>query len=231
MSSQPRPREQRPRCRRSARRGSVRALGSSARRSSIGVDPALEDPVGQERAQRGAGGGVGIDVGHHVEALGARGVDQRERVGHAAPVRPARRLEVAHLHGQPALAADPDGLAPPRRAASRPRRGCGSRRSRGRAPRGGRWRRSRRWPRRSPARRSGRWRARRRRRAIDSSINRSMRASSRAVGGRRAKPIAASRSVPWPTSWTTFSATPPVGVARQVVAPSSATRSPCPGGV
>ncbi len=44
--------------------------------------------------------------------------------------------------------------------------------------------------------------------AMDSSISRSMVACSRAVGGRRAKPMAASRKVPWPMSCTTFSATP-----------------------
>ena len=32
--------------------------------------------------------------------------------------------------------------------------------------------------------------------------------SSAPVGGRRAKPMAAMRSVPWPTSWTTFNAVP-----------------------
>ncbi len=74
------------------------------------VDAALQHPVGQQRAQRGAGGGVGVDVAHHVLALGARGVDQGEGVGDLAPARPARGLHVAHLGGQSALAADADGL-------------------------------------------------------------------------------------------------------------------------
>ena len=75
------------------------------------LDPALEHPVGQERAQRGAGCGVGIDVGHHVlTAFRARGVDQAERALHLAPVGPARRLDVAHLHGHARLAPDADGL-------------------------------------------------------------------------------------------------------------------------
>src|SRR2546427_9335439 len=42
----------------------------------------LESPVGQERAERRARRRVGIDVGHHVEPLAPRSVDQRERVGH-----------------------------------------------------------------------------------------------------------------------------------------------------
>ncbi len=44
--------------------------------------------------------------------------------------------------------------------------------------------------------------------AIASSIMRSIVACSVAVGGRRAKPMAARRSVPCPTSWATFSAMP-----------------------
>src|SRR5215510_12126877 len=76
-----------------------------------GVDPALERPVRQERPERRAGGGVRIDVRHDVEPLGSRRVDQLERLGDLAPVGTARRLHVADLDRQIALAPDVDRLS------------------------------------------------------------------------------------------------------------------------
>ena len=76
-----------------------------------GVDPTLERPVRQERPDRRARGGVRVDVGHHVESLGPRRVDQGEDIRHLSPVGTSRRFHVANLDRQVALASDVDRLS------------------------------------------------------------------------------------------------------------------------
>ena len=51
--------------------------------------------------------------------------------------------------------------------------------------------------------------------SIPSAMYRCIRASSAAVGARRAKPIAAILRVPWPISWITLSAVPLESKARR----------------
>jgi hypothetical protein len=75
------------------------------------VQAAVERPRGDGGLEAGAPGGVGIEVGRHVDAAGARRVDQGTGDAHQrAPPRLEGRLEVVDLHPGSAPLTDLDRL-------------------------------------------------------------------------------------------------------------------------
>ena len=92
------------------RRPDARAVGGIGQPREERLAAAGVDPGRQERAEGRAARRVRVHVGGHVEALGARRLDQLDRLGHPRPVRPARGLEVADLHRDGGPAPDLDRL-------------------------------------------------------------------------------------------------------------------------
>ncbi len=82
--------------------------------ASQGIHESIEDRaaaalarrIREEDRQAGRVGGVGVGIGQHVEAGGARALDRGDRHGLLGPVGPAGRLQVADLDARAALAAD-----------------------------------------------------------------------------------------------------------------------------